>query len=279
MKKLVRRQELLNLEKTWLLSLSSHYLRTPLTIIQSGQEMLKEGSDKAKLVAGMSSLNTVVSRVVDNLRNDSVVAEMKAPEKKRYKHASFWQPKVIVPVFITLGLVIALNIVFTAGADLYPGTANIISQVCMIAVGAGLLYVMYDSWSERQALEKYQKQLLVYEEGLDRVRNNFVLSMANELMPEIKKAKSFVIVKTPLYARKNIKKGLKQLEKTTEKFLLICQLEREELKKQAAELGLKGTIEKAREQSKHPKSPVSLLLSNESTLSQPEHLAAKTTRQ
>ena len=275
MKKLVRRQELLNLEKTWLLSLSSHYLRTPLTIIQSGQEMLTNRKIKSKLIKGMSGLSLTVSRVVDNLRNDSVVAEMKAPEKRRYKHASFWQPKVVVPVVLTLSLVIALNSIFVYGADLYTGALNISAQVLMVVLGGALLYLVYDTWAEKQALEKYQGQLLVYEEGLDKVRNKFVLSMANDLMPEIKKARKMVTTEVPLKARKNLNKGLDQLERTTDKFLLICQLEREELKKQAAELGLKGTIEKAREQSKHPKSPVKLLLSDESTLSQPEVLLKK----
>jgi signal transduction histidine kinase len=67
-------------------------------------------------------------------------------------------------------------------------------------------------------------------------------------------------------------KGLDQLEATTEKFLLICQLEKEELKKQAAKLGLKDTVAEARAESRHPESPVKLLLSEESTLSQPEVL-------
>ncbi len=275
MKKLVRKQELLNLEKTWLLSLSSHYLRTPLTIIQSGQEMLKKGAYKNKLVNGMSSLSLAVGKVINDLRNNSVVAEMKAPEKKRYRHASFWQFKVVVPALVAVGLLVGLNLIFTFGADLYPGTVSIISQLCFVLVGASLLYVIYDTLAERKALERYQKQLLVYEEELDKVRNKFVLSMAKELMPEIKKAKSFVTVKTPINARRNLNKGLEQLEKTTDKFLLICQLEREELKKQAAELGLKGTVEKAREQSKHPDSPVNVLLSEDSTLSQPEVLLKK----
>ncbi len=275
MKKLVRRQELLNLEKTWLLSLSSHYLRTPLTIIQSGQEMLANGKIKSRLIKGMSGLSLTVSKVVDDLRSDSVVAEMRAPEKRRYKHASFWQPKIVVPVILTLSLVIVLNLIFAYGADLYAGKLNISAQILMVVIGGALLYLVYDTWAEKKALEKYQKQLLAYEEGLDKVRNRFVLSMANDLMPEIKKAKKMVTNEVPLKARRNLNKGIDQLERTTDKFLLICQLEREELKKQAAELGLKGTIEKAREQSKHPKSPVKLLLSDESTLSQPEVLLRK----
>lgn len=275
MKKLVRRQELLNLEKSWLLSLSSHYLRTPLTVIQSGQEMLKDSAYRQKIVKGMSSLNITVKRVVDKLRSDSVVAEMQAPEPKRYKHASFWRPKVVVPVLATVGLVVLLNLIFTYGAGLYPGTVNLLGQFLAIILGAALLYIAYDTWAEKQELEKYQQQLLVYEEGLDKVRNRFVLSMANDLMPEIEKAKRSLSKKMPRDARKNINKGLRQLERTTDKFLLICQLEREELRKQAAELGLKGTVEKARKQSKHPDMPVKLLLSDKSTLSQPEVLLKK----
>lgn len=271
-RKLVRRQELLNLEKTWLLSLSSHYLRTPLTIIKSGQELMPDGFYKDTVVSGMGGLNKKVSGAIDSLRNNQIVATVQAPEPMRYKHASFWRPKVMVPAVLSLALLALVNLVFIVGAKLNPGLIHISSQLCACIVLIGLIYLFYDTNLEKAQLEAYQAQLLKYEQGLDKARNAFVRSIAEELMPEIKEARAFLPEKASEVAKRNMIKGLDQLEATTEKFLLICQLEKEELKKQAAKLGLKDTVAEARAESRHPESPVKLLLSEESTLSQPEVL-------
>ncbi len=275
MKQLVRRQELLNLEKTWLLSLSSHYLRTPLTIIKAGQELIKDGFYKDTVISGMSDLNKTIGGAIDGLRNDQIVAEMQAPKQIYYKHASLWQPKVVIPALLSLGLVVLINFVFIVGAKLNPGMVNMFSQFCVVAILAGSLYLAYDTHLEKVQVEAYQKKLLKYERGLDRARNSFVRSIAEELMPKIAAAKRVLPKKAPAIAIRNMKKGLEQLEGTTEKFLLICQLEKEELKKQAAEFGLKNTVAEAKAQSRYPDRPVELLLSEKSNLIQPEALLKK----
>lgn len=275
LKRLVERQELLNHEKTWLLALSSHYLRTPLTIINSGQELAQDPIRKEKLRIGTSGLSLVIHRMVDSLRNDQIVADVEAPDLKQYKHASFLRPRTLVPSVVILGLLVVINLVFTFNAKLYPGAIHIFSQMCGAIIGVGVLYFAYDTRAQKRELEEYRAQLLKYGEGLDRARNHFVKNMAEDLMPEVIKAQGLIPNGLPKISEEYIKKGLSQLEETAQKFLLISQLEKQALRQEISEFKLRGTVEEAKAQSKHPDSPLKVMVADGNELNQPEFLLRK----
>jgi signal transduction histidine kinase/molybdopterin-binding protein len=273
MKQMVQHQELLSHEKRSFLSLASHYLRTPLTILGAGIDQLPEESEaRQKISTAANNLADVVKRLVGSIADDEALGTLVKPVAAQYQRASLFRPRVLVPAFLSIGLIIAINIVAVYGTHLSPGASHIAAQVVVWCALVGGLYILYDARDQQQEIGRYHQQLLTHEESLDSARNTLIRSVSEELTPAVMAVDAAVPPGLPEDSTKYIKEGLRQLESTLQHFLLISQLERQVLKQRARSVNLKSSIQYAQKVSAHPDAMLRSHIDAAALVEQPESL-------
>lgn len=273
MKQMVQHQELLNHEKKSLLSLASHYLRTPLTILGAGVDQLPEESRaRQKISTASNNLADVVKRLVGSIADDEALGTLVKPVAAQHQRASLLRLHVLIPAFLSIGLIIAINIVAVYGAHLSPGASHIAAQVVVWCALVGGLYVLYDARDQQQEIGRYHQRLLTHEESLDSARNTFIRSVSEELTPVVIAVDAAVPPGLPEDSTKYIKEGLRQFESTLQHFLLISQLERQVLKQRARAVNLKSSIRYAKKVSAYPGVMMHSRIDAAALVEQPESL-------
>jgi signal transduction histidine kinase len=273
MKRMVARQELLNHEKKSLLSLASHYLRTPLTLVSAGVDLLPQESTARKNISSAStSLAEVVQRIIESIATDNDLSAITKPIQTQYQRTSLMRPRILIPALLSMSLIAAVNIVAVYGVNLSPGFAHIAAQVVAWCALVGGLYVLYDARDQQKEVHRYHQQLLAHEESLDRARNNFVQSVSEDLTPAVMAVDSAIPLGLPDETTRYLKEGLRQLESLLQNFLLIGQLEQRALKQRARSVSLKSSINAAKDASAHPDVMVRSRVDATSSVEQPESL-------
>lgn len=248
-KKLIETQVVLNHEKRSLLSLSGHYLRTPLTILSAGVEILpKEGDTRQNISEASNKLQKTINSLIESVENNQDLAQLTEPEPHIIEEVKLIQKAAIVPTIIVFGIVISINLVLKYYTSFSSDWLNSASQiVCTIFAGV-LLFSMHRFWMQRRNLTKYKERLLAYEEALDSARNKFMKGVFKELTPAVIAVDSEISSDLPDNTATYFKEGLRQLEHTIENFILISQLEQKKLQQKASTVVLRDTVNALKEQ-------------------------------
>lgn len=275
-RKLVSRQALLNHEKKSLISLATHYLRTPLTILSSGIEMLPAESTALQAISGASAgLKTTIDELIGQIETNKDLFNLVEPSKPLHRRISLLQPAVFVPTLLTLGLVLGANILVAMATTFDPSWQHIGAQIVGVLIVGGLFYTAYDHHHQKKALQAYEQQLLKYEEGLDVTRNQFVKGMADKLVPAVVAVDSAVPGDLPEDTTKFLKEGLRQLEQTAANFILISQLEKQALQQRATNVGIRNAVSLAQQQLVQPNAQVAVSVPAHTIVRQPQFLLQK----
>jgi signal transduction histidine kinase/sugar lactone lactonase YvrE len=273
---LVSRQELLNHEKKSLLSLVSHYLRTPLTILAAGADTLPaDSAERAVVEPAVSHLKSVVDSIISKIEGDQGLSVLWKPDQPIQKRARLFQVKLLAPLAAVALLVVGLNVVAIYGAKINPGLAQMLAQGLGFLILGSILYTVYDVRAQKSQTKQYEAKLLSYEESLDHARNQFIKDVSNDLVPAVIELDSALPPVIPETSDKYLKEGLRQLEHTIENFILVSQLEKNRLRQKATEFKVLTSIENARKNLEDPDVPVNVTISNASSMKQPEFLLRK----
>ena len=273
MRSLVEKQRLLNHEKRSLIALSSHYLRTPMTILNAGVDMLTDESrTKTVLSSAVTQLGTVVSTIIGKMEADDGMAETWHPVEQKIKNTKLQQVTLILPVIVVIGTMAVFNIVVARYTTLLVNVSVTVIQLILAIIAAVLIYVIYNSYQQHAAIESYQKELLDYHETLDVNRNRFIQDVVDDLVPAVYGVDSAVAQGLPDDAAAYIKQGLKRFETTSEDFVLIGQLEKGKIRQKAVDATLQSVVASAATEARYSGHKVLTKGVQKMTIHQPTHL-------
>lgn len=270
---LVKKQQLLNHEKRSLMALSTHYLRTPLTILSAGIDMLPNESNAKKVIQPkLETLASTVSSIIEHIGEGSGLSEAWHPSEERVRRMSLFQPRVLVPTSIVLTVIIGFNVLIATTTDILVDVNNALLQILATMIIAALLYFVYDSRRQHSAIKSYQEELLRHQESLEEARNRLIKGVADELVPAIIAVDSVVPTSLPDETTRIMKHGLQQFEATAANFMLISQLEQKQLRQKAVATSLKSVVDTATQQLQDTSKLVDASAVGPVKIKQPEYL-------
>ena len=243
LRELLTRRQQINEDETNFISLASHYLNTPITIIQGAidvlyttkkipqstakklQDMTKRIADKAKLISSNLSggrADTAGTITPEDMPKSIVM-----------------RPAVIVAISLVVALVIISNWLFIGAGTLQLSAINIITQ--LVALGILVQFVVSSQRYRQhsaQDLALVQAQLKQIER-LEKTRDEFLHETVGELNTDVETLRKYLSATGGL-SNKQVKDGVARLQSLLARLDLLSTIERSAKKLQKSTFSLGG---------------------------------------
>lgn len=187
---LTKREKDVAEEKDNFIALASHYLRTPLTIMEGAlatSRSVKELPEEAlaPLAAELRTLDREVNEILADVETNKALGTIKAPEKDNTSHAFITSAFFWIPIAATVLIVILSNFLLGVVGDVELGIFNLLAQAGVYVAVSMLFYSAVRTHYMQRHERAYREKLLKHEEIVDSARNDFIarstLSLAGSL--------------------------------------------------------------------------------------------------
>jgi signal transduction histidine kinase len=222
--KLKRERGLLE-QKQNFVRLSSHYLRTPLTLINTGIESMAAQGANNRIIASLNQSGQRLKLGVDGLLEQATPKTVLAPAPARpvpLPNASLYLYGSLAGAFI----VISLAVYLLAHLDLSNFKTNsLIAEVVVVLLAAITLYSARRSRTDRQVVRQHFEELLVHQRALEKQRNDLVKGALDNLTGPLAELKAKL---APLGGQPMAKAaiaGTASFEAVLGKFIILSSLE------------------------------------------------------
>jgi len=218
----LKREQQLAADKNTFLSLASHYLRTPITILDAASSMVPTS---ATLSAVATSLRNKANTLLENGAATSL-AEIVSPDVEKVTRSAFKSIYFWLPIIISIALTIAVTTLFNvaaSGADLNSALVyTVIIAVALaliVGFGARTVFINKEVEEAKQVMELHRAQLF-------NAKSNFIMAIQNDLANEI--AQLRVTLSSPMMIPENVKTiildATQRLEQLVSKLTLVAQI-------------------------------------------------------
>lgn len=235
-----RREKILLHQKHNFVSLSSHYLRTPLTVIANGVELLASaGKDKVKaegLKGSIEKLRLAVNALLDTQSSNSSGTKVTAPDLKKannYLFLSLAGGFVVISTAVYLLNHLDFNN-FSSSSLL--SEAAILLMTVVLAIGAAR------SRKARKEVREQANNLLKEQRELDRQRNELVKEALQNLTGPLSEIKTGVKSFGTNPMAKPVVEGIANMEKVVRQFTIFTSLQTGSLEKISQDISLKEIV-------------------------------------
>jgi len=215
----LKREAQLAKDKDTFLSLASHYLRTPITILDATASMVPA------IQGVVATLRTKADMLLENGAASSLT-EIVSPDIEKITRSAFKSIYFWLPIIISIALTVAVTILFNtaaAGAELNSAlvyTAIIVVAIALIVgFGARTVFINKEVESAKQTMKLHQAQLF-------NAKTNFIMAMQGDLSNEIGQLKMTLVtnVNIPGNVRAIIQDATGRLEQLVSKLAIAAQI-------------------------------------------------------
>lgn len=228
---LANKERSLRSEKKNFLELSAHYLRTPLSIIQSGLQLINYKNKKHE-ADGALNISKLLGGEIENVLQKLQDEQAAEPKLKSVEYQSIgWHvlasPAFLIPA-IFIGIVsIVANILFINVAKLDLGVINLITQAMFFITAVTVFYFVVRTFSTSRARQRAAKDLLEEEKQLSNARNQLITDTHKILSEQLQRLSASIGTikikdQKPLL---DVAAGIKSFEETLSKFELAAALQ------------------------------------------------------
>lgn len=219
----------LTLEKENFMMLSSHYLRTPITVINGSIELMQSlkqiTEEVAKTLNGAGKLLMgEVSSLLERLEQDKKLAMIQKPSPQA-KMTTFISPRLVLPVILVVTVLLLGQFLLIDFRVVSPSIVNMLIQLVL----AVLLVQTFLSKIRQRQLNRHNRQdqerVLEEQRALDAARSEFINNVANNLEAQLNQFKSQLgsVIDKPEAAK--VKRALSELATIISKFRLVAYLQ------------------------------------------------------
>jgi len=248
--KVMEREQVLSGEKDNYIMLTSHHLRTWVTYIKNGVDLISinkaiDPALIASLKQGAGDISSKVEELLKTINEKTTLQEIAAPNIKQARQRLYTSPFLIGPL-VTVGVIsVVAYFIFANIAHIQESQINQLIQLLAYIVEGSILYLVLRSRLQRRNKVQNSLQLLAHQRAIDQARNQFIQD-------------SVVIVGGALQAygddvaniqsneqAKYIVNGYKKLIDLIAKFQLAVQVEGGQLGHALQHFGLRQLIDKS----------------------------------
>ena len=175
MLEIIRLEKVIAEDKENFILLSSHYLRTPLTILKGGFDLTSATKTiQDKLSNAIAALDVEIKRILDAIEQNQYLANIRKPDLTKAKIKAYANLLIWIPIILIAGLAALANYLFINLQVIEPETINLIVQAIVFIIVAQYFYsVLRRKHTEKENLANLEKTM-TYEQEMDRARNLFI---------------------------------------------------------------------------------------------------------
>lgn len=242
-------EQQLVVEKSNFMMLSSHYLRTPLTIIQGNIELMQSlkqiNEDVGKTLASagkllMDQVGTLLTRIEEDKKLSLIQATTINDTKK-----TFISPRLVLPLIFILCIFALGQFLFIDFRVVAPRLIDTLIQAVLLVL---LIQTFLSKLRQRQLSRRNredQEKLLQEQRALDEARSKFITDVADNLDAQLLQFRTQLagIIDKPEAAK--VKNALGELSRMIAKFRLVAYLEGAQLQTGKEQFTLREVVEQA----------------------------------
>lgn len=221
-------REMGGLKKTFT-SLISHYLRTPLSIVKGGVDLLVSLNKVASpAIANLQADTKVLGDKIDQLiaqgMADTDVSSQAIPAGDSQAISAWRQPILLIPVIVIGVVAFSFDYLAQHAGSFDQKQGNLIIQIIVFGSSAVVLYVVARQLLLHRRNNAVAKQLLDEEVRFNQSRDEFITTSAIELNGLVGTLEKHVAESGQTPAKKFLDQGAKQLHDVITKFDVASQL-------------------------------------------------------
>lgn len=221
----IKQEKLLRNQKEDFTRLSSHYLRTPLTLITAGLEAMAGQSADMTWFGPVKQLSDKLQLGVSFLLESGDLAKLKPADKLKAKPN--YNPSLYLTISLTGAfIIISFAVYLLAHLDTSAFKLNnLLSEIVLLLLTLVLLYSSSRSKSNRQTVKKYYEDLLKQQRQLDRQRNQLVRGSLESLRQPLEELKLKLNGSKVLPVPQAVTEGVRTFETVLRQFTILTSLE------------------------------------------------------
>jgi signal transduction histidine kinase len=220
----LRRLQSLNELRTTFSQLVSHYLRTPLSILKGGAEMLEgapgvQPADAQRVVAGVHQLDTQITSLLTPATANQL------PKPAPHAAVRVWlQPVLWVPVLLAGVLLLAFYYLAARAHTLPEQKIAVLLQLLVFVLLASGVYQVFRRWHLRRRDAAEIRNLLAHESHLAASRERLIADAAGSLRATLSQIDSSLQLLPANPSSRFLYDGMKRLHEMTAKFTIAASL-------------------------------------------------------
>ncbi len=217
-------------QKDNFLMLASHYLLTPLTLVNNGIDTIITNNELPKnvltpLYGAVSELKLKINGLIEDLTNNTALKSVDSPsvepsEKRHYLLSRHF----LIPVILSGTLTLLGNFLFGVVGDVKLGTTNLWAQTIIYGCLGFSLYAAIRTADLRHKQRLHKEKLVEYESAIDTARTDFIDKATKTLgasLHEVNKHRSIAAnTESVVY----INEGYNRFLEILNKFTLLTQV-------------------------------------------------------
>jgi signal transduction histidine kinase len=226
--KLVDVEKSIGLQKESFIILSSHYLRTPVTIINGGVDLLstlnKLNKEKLKEVNKIvKALNEKVEIIFGKISDNKHLQKIEKPDVKEEKTRIYTSVYLWAPVVLIGFVAFFANYLFVRVANIDIHIINLLTEIIVFVILTQIFFAFFRKrQTEKEKNKKYYDELK-NEKILDDARNKFMEDIVADINPTIL-ALEALFLDVPEENKVEVSKGLWDLKQMVYKFTFLAKL-------------------------------------------------------
>ena len=228
---LLKRERDIAEQKDSFIALASHYLRTPLTLMQNGLDVIVSLKElPAEVIAPLQQpialLGTKISGILNDIQQNTALKNISDPPNSTTRGASVLRsPFFWVSVVGSLVLVLLANFLLGVVGDKELGGSNLMTQSVFGLAIIVILYLSLRNLHVQRFLKKTGLDLVAHEKTIDEARNVFIAQATVALKESLAEIDASKAVITPAPSANFFMDGYQRFHAILEKFLLLGQVQ------------------------------------------------------
>ncbi len=239
--------DLVNSSRRNFVDLASHYLRTPLTLMNGGLELLTDSPLQSSLKQPLASLGTQIDRLITEQETSSQETSIALPQiKPAYRQMFFW-----IPVAVCVGLTLLFDFLASQASVLSLRSVSVYTQVL---VATALIVASYMA-IRLQLLGRRKKQIANRQvseaQALLTRREQFLHDATQTLSGLLSQLRNIMVGVDSVPAKKFMTDGLQRIEGVVRTFTIADRLRGTRSKKPYESVPLHEPLEYALQEQQH----------------------------
>ncbi len=236
----IQQEKALQEQKHNFVVLSSHYLRTPLTLIMAGIEVMADTQAPSDLINRLQKSGDSLKLGINGLLEQAAPQLVKTKKDDRY--AKLPNTSLYLIGSLAGALVVSILAVYLLShLDLNNFKFNsLLAELAVLFLAVVLAYNVRRSRASRRLIRQHFEELLVEQRTLDKQRNDLIKGSLDNLSKPLAELKSTLNTIQNQASAKPVVDGCNRFEEILRKFIILSSLEAGSLETLKQPVSLKG---------------------------------------